>query len=192
MDAFFEIAHTSIGSDLMKTPRYLPAKLTPELACRIVRRELSRFMELQIEEFRRIIKTPLEPCVQETCILVFPDKEGEADLLNAWMYFTGKASRVDHNDPRHFAGRSLPLCGYDHDSLPRIGSNIYTAEIAEQIADSIKTWLAQCWWKAGGWDFTVPAHVSVAEGLGNNESEVLSPGSVKPLQSPSTLPAASR
>ncbi len=36
------------------------------------------------------------------------------------------------------------------------------------MADTLKAWFAECWWKAGGWDYKVSAEVGVHDGHGHS------------------------
>ncbi|WP_200882016.1 hypothetical protein [Nitrincola sp. A-D6] len=41
-------------------------------------------------------------------------------------------------------------------------------------ANTIKYWFAECWWKAGGWSYAVPAKVWVHDGFGDGKAVELS------------------
>jgi len=36
-------------------------------------------------------------------------------------------------------------------------------------ADALKAWVAECWWKAGGWAYALPAEVVIHDDLGDGE-----------------------
>ncbi len=41
-------------------------------------------------------------------------------------------------------------------------------------ANSVKSWFAECWRKAGGWSYAVPTEVAVHDGFGDGKSIELS------------------
>jgi len=41
-------------------------------------------------------------------------------------------------------------------------------------ANALKAWVAECWWKAGGWSYPVPTAVVVHDGFGDGKSIALS------------------
>lgn len=42
------------------------------------------------------------------------------------------------------------------------------------VANTIKAWLAECWWKAGGWSYPVPVKLWVHDGYGDGKPIELS------------------
>lgn len=87
---------------------------------------------------------------------------------SVWIYYTGKHNRVDNTDPGLFAGRSLEL-PLGLDDLEEFNERFFTDEKfggLEIVAATLSAWLAECWWKAGGWSYPLPATLEVAEGYG--------------------------
>lgn len=40
-------------------------------------------------------------------------------------------------------------------------------------ANSCKAWFAECWWKAGGWAYALPAEVVIHDDFGDGERIIL-------------------
>lgn len=92
------------------------------------------------------------------------------------MYFQGENNKVDQADQSIFPGRSLEI-STDSVQVEAFDEHYFSdPEFAgtDLMANILKAWFAECWWKAGGWSYAVPATVWVHDGLGDGQSIELS------------------
>lgn len=119
-----------------------------------------------IGTLRDLFARELPPTITAASVELFV---GDDDAgLDAWISFDGRDRKVDSQDPGLFPGRSLKL----ELGLEAFGEfdERYFGEKFDGgvlIADLVKRWIAECWWKAGGWTYAVPAEIAVHDGLGD-------------------------
>lgn len=125
-------------------------------------RKLELHSEHAIETFRKLISLPVQSDVVTAHLEVFLDEEGGAPSI--WVYWHGKNDKVDHKDPGIFPGRSLAL-ELDLGSLATIDERYFIAPDVfpglQLSASQLSQWLAESWWKAGGWVYPVPTTLAV-------------------------------
>jgi len=107
--------------------------------------------------------------VRYASVEIFLDDYGGAPSV--WMYYRGENNKVDGQDQALFAGRSLDL------ELPLTDLTAFDQRYffsAEQefpglhlAGNVMKSWFAECWWKAGGWCYPVPTLLKVHDDLGD-------------------------
>ncbi|MGY0505413.1 hypothetical protein [Luteimonas sp. e5] len=157
-------------------PQMVPYGLTEEQFSAMYQRKLDRLSDGAIRVLRELHALPIGDGVDEAQIEIFPDEYGGAP--SAWAYWRGKHNKVDHKDQSIFPGRSLEL---------KLGLEAL-ADIDEQYfldpdqfpglrlsALLLSRWLAESWWKAGGWGYTLPTTLSVHD-FGSYGWEQLSKG----------------
>jgi hypothetical protein len=148
--------------------RHLPPNIPVEKIEGIYRQKLQKLSDSLIEKIHEFIKISPEESVESAEFQVFPDEYGEGEST-IWMYFEGKDKKIDKNDQRLFAGRSLEMYS-DFSSLPTLDIEAYEdLNFPNMIADLIIEWFAECWWKAGGWYYPVPVEIFGHEGFGSGE-----------------------
>ena len=153
--------------------RSLPASVPKEKLPGIYRDRLDKLSDGLIDHLHQFIQKPLEPGVENARILVFPDEYGE-NISSIWMYFEGRNQKVDSEDDRLFAGRTLELFS-DFSSLPDMDLAVYRElNFVDTLVDLIAAWFAECWWKAGGWYYPIPVEIIGKNGFGTCESIFLS------------------
>ncbi|WAC75728.1 hypothetical protein OU995_13990 [Roseateles sp. SL47] len=136
------------------------------------RRELDRVSSAAIETFRSLLGRAVNGEVKNAQVEVFLDEDGGAPTV--WIYYCGQNNKVDQTDQSLFPGRSLAL------QLPLSGLSEFDERYFVSLEDdevefpghflagnTIKGWLAECWWKAGGWTYSFPTTLAVHDGWGD-------------------------
>ncbi|WP_312320204.1 hypothetical protein [Stenotrophomonas sp.] len=137
------------------------------------RQKLDRVSPTAIEVLRNHLLRPVEPGVLNANVVIFPVDQGESPAT--WIYYSGNHNKVDHSDTRLFAGRSMELpVGLEglSDIDERYFTDIDEFDGVGLVAPLLSRWLAECWWKAGGWSYPVPTLLFVDE-FGTMGREVL-------------------
>lgn len=139
------------------------------------RRCLDRASSHLINQLRGLVARPVPETVQCAEVQIFMG-EDSLDLPSAWIYYCGKNNKVDHTDQSIFPGRSMEL-SIGLDEMEDFDENYFTDECFGGIdiaANTIKSWFAECWWKAGGWRYAIPCEVTVHDGFGDGKAIELS------------------
>ena len=95
---------------------------------------------------------------------------------SAWIYYEGKQKKINSTDASIFSGKSVELLSGDY-AIPHFDEKYYINEefnAGYLIANLTKQWLAESWWKAGGWDYPIPVLVMVHDDYGDGSSIKLS------------------
>jgi Family of unknown function (DUF6389) len=87
-----------------------------------------------------------------------------------WMYFSGKNTRISKTDESIFPGRALKF-ELDLGALADFDEEYFTSEFngLGTAADVMRQWVAECWWKAGGWSYPLPVVLAIHDGWGSGE-----------------------
>jgi len=152
----------------------VPFGLTEAQFATRYRRILDKVSDSSIERIASVLQLPVPPAVLAANVEIFMGEDGSAP--SAWIYFRGENNRVDNKDPTIFSGRSMDLA-LDLASLACFDERYFDLEQFPGTflaANVTKTWLAECWWKAGGWPYTVPTTLSVHDDLGDGSIVALS------------------
>lgn len=139
----------------------VPYGLTQEQFISMYQRKLDRLSDQAIHELGSLIALPIGHGVDEASLEIFTDEYGGAP--STWAYWRGKNNKVDHTDQSLFPGRSLELALGLKD-LADIDEQ-YFVEPDEfpglrLTISLLSRWLAESWWKAGGWTYSVPTTLS--------------------------------
>lgn len=153
----------------------VPFGLAPAQFLARYRRCLDRAAPHLIAELRALIARPVPATVRQAEVQIFMSEDGEAAPA-AWIYFTGPDNRVDRSDKASiFAGQSLEIaCGLD--GMDQFDARYFTDDDYGGLhlsANAAKAWFAECWWKAGGWTYPVPASVLVHDDRGDGNAIAL-------------------
>ncbi|PMN87342.1 hypothetical protein [Enterovibrio norvegicus] len=127
-----------------------------------------------IEEMKSLFLLPVPDAVCEAEVQIFLGDDG-METPSAWLYFRGKNNKVDSSDPTIFPGKSSEILEGTYD-VPSFDEEYYFNEDfggVNLIADITKRWLAECWWKAGGWEYPIPVKVWVHDDFGDGLPIVL-------------------
>lgn len=146
----------------------VPFRLKPPQFRQRYRQSLDKLADGAIAALRAHLARPVEAGVETAEVQLFLNAD-DAQPLSLWIYYQGPHNKVDAADDRLFAGRSLAL------ALGLAAQEPFDERYAQDedfgglhiMADSAKAWFAECWWKAGGWDYGVPATLSVHDGWGD-------------------------
>jgi len=133
-------------------------------------RESSNF----IASLREIFSQRVPDTVVEADVQIFLGDNGR-EFPSAWIYFQGKDNRVDNMDQSIFPGRSMALPPFT-EKIEDFDEEYYLEDFGgiDLIANATKAWLAECWWKAGGWAYRVPTKIWVHDDYGDGNSIELS------------------
>lgn len=145
----------------------IPFGLSPEQFRERYRRDLQRAAPGVIQRLRELLRQPLEDGLRDGEIQLFLGEDGR-DAAEAWLYLSGASNRVDASDPRLFPGKALDLAlGLGH--APDFDEAYFADGFGgvDLLADTLKAWFAECWWKAGGWAWPIPLWLHVHDGFGD-------------------------
>ena len=140
----------------------VPYGLNQEQFVSMYQRKLDRLSDQTIRALREILTLPLGHGVDGAHLEIFQDEYGGAPSI--WAYWRGKSNKVDHVDQSLFPGRSLEL-DLDLKDLAEIDEQYFSRPDEfpglQLTASLLSRWLAESWWKAGGWTYPVPATLAV-------------------------------
>ncbi len=145
----------------------VPFGLNEEQFCKRYLGCLDRASSEFIVSLRELFSLPIPKTVTEAEVQIFMGDDG-LESPNAWIYFEGKNTKVDSSDLSIFPGRSMELPAFI-DKMEDFDENYYSEDFGgvHLIANITKRWFAECWWKAGGWTYTVPVKVWVHDDFGD-------------------------
>lgn len=136
------------------------------------RRELDRVAISVIETLRSLFNRAVNDDVETAHVEVFLDEYGGAPSI--WIYYRGKNNKVAHNDESLFAGRSLELqlpfsalANFDERYFLSLEDGDVEFPGLALAGDTIKSWFAECWWKAGGWTYPLPTTLATHDDWGD-------------------------
>jgi hypothetical protein len=140
----------------------VPYGLSQEQFVSMYRRKLEGLSAEAIRSIRALLALEIGPAVDEAHVVIFPGEDGSAPA--AWIYYGGKNKKVDSSDPSIFPGRSMEMqLGFD--ALTEIDEQYFVDPEQfpglELIVPLLSRWLAECWWKAGGWSHPLPTVLTV-------------------------------
>lgn len=137
-----------------------------------------KFLELAsskfISQLREVLKTPVPDSVTSAEVQIFFGDDG-LSTPNAWIYFDGKNKKIDHKDQSIFPGRALDLA-LQVEGADDFDERYFTDETfggLSIVANTVKSWFAECWWKAGGWSYPIKVEVWIHDGFGDGKSIIL-------------------
>ncbi|SHG37864.1 hypothetical protein [Massilia sp. CF038] len=135
---------------------------------------LNRLSVQAIKEIQQLLTRPVPSDIKAAEVQIFVGVD-DPYLPSAWIYFEGKNNRVDPTDMSIFPRRSIEL-GLGLGTLEEFDDRYFTDNFGGKdiVANVLKTWFAECWWKAGGWSYAVPATVSVHDQYGDASAIELS------------------
>lgn len=150
----------------------VPFGLTESQFVTRYRRELDRVSVSVIEILRSLFNRLVNDDVQTAHVEVFLDEYGGAPSI--WIYYRGENNKVDHKDESLFAGRSLELqvplsalADFDERYFLSLEDGDVEFPGLTLAGDTIKSWFAECWWKAGGWTYPLPTTLAVHDDWGD-------------------------
>ena len=140
----------------------VPYGLTQEQFVSMYQRKLDNLSDQAIQAIRDLLFLQVGVGVDEASLEVFLDDSGAAP--DVWAYWRGKNNKVDHSDQSIFPGRSLELklgleCLVDVDERYFETPDEFPG--LQLTASVISRWLAESWWKAGGWAYPVPTTLAI-------------------------------
>ncbi len=154
----------------------VPYGLPQEKFAAAYRKRLEHTADTSIAALKRFLALPVSPDVVEVTVEIFLDDYGGAPA--AWIYHRGKHNRVDSSDPSMFPGNVTQLdLGLSrlNDFDERYFSPAAAFPALQVIAPLLLSWLAECWWKAGGWEYRPSTVLAVHDSFGT-EPVILAKG----------------
>ena len=142
----------------MSKQKSLPEGLSEKTICDAYKKEMSRHSNKLIQEVRNFICTPIADDVKDATVEVFPDEYGDGSV-SIGFYLNGITTK------------HIKFAEYAND-LPLIDTQAYIEEdihVAHLVVDLVKQWFAECWYKAGGWDYPLLVTLSGHDGFGNSD-----------------------
>ena len=140
----------------------VPYGLNKEQFVSMYQRKLDRLSDQAIRALRDLLAIPISHDVEEANLEIFPDEYGGAP--DVWAYWRGKNNKVDHVDQSLFPGRSLEL-DLGLKDLADIDEQYFVEPDdfpgLQLTVSLLSRWLAESWWKAGGWAYPVPTTLAV-------------------------------
>lgn len=150
----------------------VPFGLTESQFVSRYRRELDRVSASTIEILRSLFNRAINDDVEAAQVEAFLDEYGGAPSI--WIYYRGGNNKVDHKDESLFAGRSLEfqlplsaLADFDERYFMSLEDGDFEFPGLTLAGDTIKSWFAECWWKAGGWTYPLPTTLAVHDDRGD-------------------------
>lgn len=122
-----------------------------------------------INELRELFTKPIPPTVSHAEVEIFLNDHNDAVTPDAAIYYSGENNKVDQNDQSIFAGRVISL-PFGIEKMALFDPKYFDEEFFDGknlIADTVKTWFAECWWKAGGWSYPISVTLHVHDDFGD-------------------------
>jgi len=133
-------------------------------------RSLDKRAKPAIALLREHLALPVKPEVTAAEVKIFVGDEDPYEP-SIWMYYVGKDNKVDNADSSLFAGRSLEL-PFGFAALEQFNERFFTDEKFGGlviVAEVLRSWFTEMWWKAGGWSYATPTALVVADGYGGDK-----------------------
>lgn len=145
----------------------IPFKLSPAQFRERYQRGLERASRTAIAAIAAQLALPLDAQIQRVELEIFVGEEDPHEPA-VWIYYQGRNNRVDNAEPGLFPGKSVAL-NLGLETLEDFHERFFTDEKfggLDIVAQVLTAWVAECWWKAGGWRFPLPALLQVHDGFG--------------------------
>lgn len=158
----------------------IPFKLTKEQFVMKYRSLLDRESPRLITILRDLFNQPLSDDIASAEVHIFVESDGYA-LPSVWIYFSGNNNKIDSSDPTLFSSRSLEIVR-SINRLNTFDSRFFSNEDyggLDLAANVLKAWFAECWWKAGGWDYCCPVMLSVHDDFGDGHNVRLTEATIR-------------
>lgn len=146
----------------MSKRRVLPEGLDEAIISKTYLSELERHSNTLITEIKSFLLEAIDTDVRDASVEVFPDEYGDG-YTSVGFYFRGKSIR------------HVTFAEYVND-LPAIDVMSYQENdvfVPDIVVDLVKRWFAECWFKAGGWDYPLAVELKGHDCYGDGEVIVL-------------------
>lgn len=136
---------------------------------------LDRRADALISVLRTVVPVPPPDGVTGVEVGLFTEDGDGPWAPDVWLVWTGPEPRITADDDGVHAGASRPL-GFDLAGVAAFDPAYFGAGFggAGVLADVLSAWLAECWWKAGGWDAPVAATLVHRDGTAGGRTVRLS------------------
>ena len=147
----------------------IPFGLTEAQFAERYRGILDRQTRSAVRAIKEVLAKTLPDEVLSAQVEVFLDDSGYGAPA-VWIYFSGKSTRISKTDESIFPGRALKF-ELDLAALAEFDEEYFTSEFngLGTAADVLRQWVAECWWKAGGWSYPLPVVLAIHDGWGSGK-----------------------
>lgn len=130
---------------------------------------LDRQTRSAVRTIREVLAKTVPDDVLSAQVEVFLDDTGHGAPA-VWMYFSGRNTRISKSDESIFPGRALKF-ELDLAALATFDEAYFASDFngLGTAADLMRQWVAECWWKAGGWTYPLPVVLAIHDGWGSGE-----------------------
>ena len=130
---------------------------------------LNKSSDFLINDLRKLFSLAVPPTVYKAEVEIFLNDGNDLVMPDAGIYFSGENNKVDQNDESVFPGRvvDLPLGTENIDAFDYRYFDDEKFDGKNLVADVVKAWFAECWWKAGGWIYPVSTTLHVHDDFGD-------------------------
>lgn len=167
------MAEQSSRASKTRKPRIVPFGLSGAHLFGVFRGFLRRHSHELYDELKTLLSKPLAPEVQSARLAIFAD-DADDGFVSVVLQVSGRAKLPDPLLDVIQSGQTIPLCEYLV-GMPHIDVAYRKAgiDVADIVADALREWLTEWWWKAGGWDFPIPIATWVHGDFGELEDRDL-------------------
>jgi len=123
-------------------------------------RSLDGLSDQSVQCIRDFLRQPLSAAVLSVEFQLFVDAENYG-APSIFAYFIGDNLKTSERSCE------IPLNLNELEELDDRYFTDFKFGGVNLIADVLKSWFAECWWKAGGWEFGVPVVLDVHDGFGD-------------------------
>lgn len=147
----------------------IPFGLTEKQFIIKYRKCLDKSARFFINELCQLFTKKIPQTVSHAEVEIFLNDDNDAVISDAVIYYLGENNKVDQSDQAIFAGRviNLPFC---IEKIALFDPKYFDEKFFDGknlIADTFKMWFAECWWKAGGWTYSIPVKLHVHDDFGD-------------------------
>lgn len=147
----------------------IPFGLTEKQFLIKYRKCLDKSAHFFINGLRQLFTKIVPPTVSHAEVEIFLNDDNHSIMPDAAIYYSGENNKVDRNDQSIFAGRSIDL-SFGIEKMDSFDPKYFDDDLFDGknlVADTVKTWFAECWWKAGGWSYPISVTLHVHDDFGD-------------------------
>lgn len=141
----------------------IPFKLNHQQFSNKFRQSLDTQSAYLIKQFRTLIATA-KADVLDADINLFLQYEGDLLIIATFDYYGYTTSATFDSQP-------LPLFEPSFNKKLHFHPDYFLTDFGglDLMADELRLWVSECWWKAGGWDYPIYTYLNVHDDFGNGD-----------------------
>lgn len=143
----------------------IPFKLNQQQFANRFRGILESFSLDLIAKLRKIIQSPPNTTgIKEANIQLFVDYECEL-VLSAWLYIDSECLKTSEKS------QEIAIFESDFYKKSDFSPEYFSSDFGglDLMADELRHWFSECWWKAGGWSYPIYTYLNVHDDFGNGD-----------------------